>query len=194
MAQPCWDNSTKRVMLPASSGFKRTANLVGPASIGKQPAYIENAYELLGTPGQWYLDRSERTIYYVPRPGEDLSKADVEVPVLEALVVGRGDAQHRVHNIIFSGLQFSYATWLFPSTGEGFSEIQANYLVTGPTGYSTQGLCDLVPGGACPFGAWTKTSGNVSFSYDHGVRFLNDVFVHLGGAGLELGHGSQSDL
>src|SRR5579883_2357039 len=54
MAQPCWDNSTKRVMLPSG---KRTANLVGPMSVGKQPEYIENAFELLGTPGQWYLDR-----------------------------------------------------------------------------------------------------------------------------------------
>lgn len=194
MAQPCWDNSTKRVMLPASSGFKRTANLVGPASIGKQPAYIENAYELLGTPGQWYFDRSERTIYYVPRPGEDLSKADVEVPVLEALVVGRGDAEHRVHNIVFSNVQFSYATWLFPSTGEGFSEIQANYMVTGPDGYATQGLCKNAPNGKCPFGDWTPTPGNIAFTYDRDIQFTNDVFTHLGAAGLQLGNGSQNDL
>ncbi|HTA95514.1 MAG TPA: right-handed parallel beta-helix repeat-containing protein, partial [Verrucomicrobiae bacterium] len=35
--------------------------------------------------------------------------------------------------------------------------------------------------------------GNVSFSYDSGIQFLGDNFVHLGGAGLELGDGSQSD-
>ena len=83
MAQPCWDNSTKRVMLPSGA---RTANLVGPMSVGKQPVYLENAFELLGTPGQWYFDRPASTIYYVPRPGEDLAHADVEVPVLESLV------------------------------------------------------------------------------------------------------------
>jgi hypothetical protein len=42
MAEPCWTNSTARAMLPNG---KRTANLVGPASVGKQPTTIENAYE-----------------------------------------------------------------------------------------------------------------------------------------------------
>lgn len=194
MAQPCWDNSTKRVPLPPESGFKRAANLVGPSSVGKQPEYVENAYELLGTPGQFYFDRAAKIIYYTPRSGEDLTKADVEAPVLEKLISGNGTETAPVHNIVFRGLQFSCATWLYPCSDEGFSEIQANYIVTGTNGYATQGLGDLVPGGQKPFGAWTKTSGNVSFSYDHAIQFLGDDFVHLGGAGLELGDGSQSDL
>jgi hypothetical protein len=193
MAQPCWDNSTKRVMMPPDSGFKRAANLVGPASVGKQPEYVENAYELLGTPGQFYFDRAAKIIYYTPRAGENLATADVEAPVLEKLISGNGTETAPVHNIIFRGLQFSYATWLYPCTGEGFSEIQANYMVTGTNGYATQGLGDLVPGGQKPFGDWTKTPGNISFSYDHAIQFLGDNFVHLGGAGLELGDGSQSD-
>ena len=191
MAQPCWDNSTRRVMLPNG---KRTANLVGPASVGKQPAYVENAFELLGTPGQWYLDRKEGAIYYVPRLGEDLSKADVEVPVLEKLISARGTKDNPIHNIVFSHLQFSYATWLQPSSGEGFSEIQANVMITGKDGYATQGLCKLASNGTCPYGAWTKIPGNVSFLYDKNIQLLNDAFVHLGAAGLELGNGSQSDL
>ena len=194
MAQPCWDNSTKRVMLPPDSGFKRTANLVGPASIGKQPEYVENAYELLGTPGQWYLDRAAGIIYYVPRTGENLATADVEVPVLEKLISGDGTESAPIHNLIFKGLQFSYATWLYPCSNEGFSEIQANYMVTGPDGYATQGLGDLAPNGRQPFGAWTKTAGNVSFSYGQQIQFIGDDFVHLGGAGLELGDGSQSAI
>jgi hypothetical protein len=193
MAQPCWDNSTKRVPLPPEVGFKRPANLVGPASVGKSPEYVENAYELLGTPGQWYFDRTAHVIYYVPRAGEDLTTADVEVPVLEKLISGDGTEAAPVQYIVFKGLQFSYATWLYPSSPEGFSEIQANYMVTGPDGYATQGLGDLVPSGQKPFGAWTKTPGNVAFSYDRVIQFIDCNFVHLGGAGLELGNGSQAD-
>lgn len=193
MAQPCWDNSTRRLMLPASSGFHRTANLVGPASVGRQPEYVENAFELLGTPGQWYFDRSARKFYYVPRPGEDLVTADVEAPMLEQLLSGEGTEAAPVHNLVFKGIQFSYATWLLPCSEEGFSEIQANYLVTGPDGYANQGLCELAPGGKCPFGAWTKTPGNVAFQFARQVQFLDDAFVHLGGAGLELGDGAQSN-
>lgn len=191
MQQPCWNNSTQRAMLPSGA---RTANLVGPKSVGKEPEYIENAFELLGTPGEWYFDRSARKIYYVPRPGEDLRTADVEMPVIQSLVLGNGTATAPIHNITFKGIEFAYATWLGPSTREGFSAIQANYQVTGPDGYAKQGLCQFVPGGACPFGAWTKIPGNVSMSHAHRVRFLDDAFVHLGAAGLDLGDGAQQDV
>lgn len=193
MAQPCWNNSTRRVRLPAKFHSRRMANLVGPGHVGKEPAYAANVFEFLGTPGQWYLDRPTHTLYYTPRAGENLATADVEAPLLQKLIVGHGTPDNPVHNIMFSGIQFSYATWLFPSSPEGFSEIQANYMVTGTHGYKTQGLCHLVPHGQCPFGVWTQTPGNVSFTNDHHIQFIRDAFVHLGAAGLQFGDGSQFD-
>jgi hypothetical protein len=195
MAQPCWDNSTQRAMLPVGKYISnRTANLVGPKSVGKVPTYVENAYELLGTPGQFYLDHGASQIYYVPRAGEDLTKADVELPVLESLIKASGTAANPVHNIVFTGLQFSFATWLAPNRPDGFSEIQAGYQVTGPEGYSKQALCALVPGGTCPYGAWAKESANIELHFAHKIQFLGDAFVHLGAAGLDLGDGAQNDV
>lgn len=191
MQQPCWDNSTRRVMLP---NWARTANLVGPMSVGKQPTYVENAFELLGTPGQFYLDPETHTLYYTPRHNEDLRIADVELPVLQKLIDATGRAANPVHNIVFKGLQFSFATWLGPNGPDGFSEIQAGYQVTGPDGYAKQGLCKLVPGGTCPYGDWTKEPGNVAFSFAHDIHFVRDNFVHLGATGLDLGAGAQNDL
>ena len=194
MAQPCWDNSTRRVDIPGRPG--RTANLVGPGSLGnnKIPMSVENAFELLDQPGEWYLDGPADTIYYIPRAGEDLRYADVEVPVLQTLVSGHGTADAPLHDVSFRNLQFSYGTWLTPSTPEGFSEIQANFTITGPNGFASQGLCQFFAGGTCPFGNWTKAPANVSFSHDHGVEFLGDVFAHLGAAGLDLDDGSQDDV
>jgi Right handed beta helix region/Fibronectin type III domain len=194
MAQPCWDNSTKRVGLADKFNSTRTANLVGPASVGRTPMSVENAYELLGRPGEFYLDRSAGIVYYTPRDGEDLTKADVEAPVLEKLVWGRGTSDKPVHDVAFRGIQFSYATWLYPSTDEGFSEIQANYMVTGPRGWAVQALGDLAPGGTYPYGSWTPTPGNVLFVYDRRIQFVRDAFCHLGAAGLNLADGSQNDL
>jgi len=193
MAQPCWNNSTERIARTDGSG--RSVNLVHDGGLGNGsiPAYVDNAYELLDQPGEWYLDESSNTVYYIPLPGQNLQTADVEAPVLQKLVEGDGTEAAPVHNIIFSGIQFSYATWLTPSTGEGFSEVQANYTMTGPHGFDEEGLCQFVAGGTCPFGAWTKEPGNVSFSDDSHIQFLGDAFVHLGAAGLDLGDGSQDD-
>src|SRR6266542_2443498 len=180
MAQPCWDNSTKRAN-----------NHVGGSNVGT-PQYVENAFELLDQPGEWYLDRTARRIFYIPRPGEDLGTAEVEAPVLETLLSGSGTTSSPLHDVTFAGIQFSYATWLLPSTGEGFSEIQANYTLTGTGAYATQGLCQLVTGGTCPFGAWSKIHNNVWFTNARGIQLLDDVFAHLGGAGPSLGNAAQS--
>ncbi len=58
MAQPCWNNSTKRAVFPNIPG--RSINMVGPYDLtnGRHPTYAENAFELLDTPGEWYLDRA----------------------------------------------------------------------------------------------------------------------------------------
>ncbi|GIH15407.1 hypothetical protein Raf01_35790 [Rugosimonospora africana] len=191
MAQPCWDNSTRRVEFPDIPG--RTVSMVGPGSLTSdgRPSYLENAFELLDQPGEWYLDRSADRVYYLPRHGENLRTADVEAPALQTLVDEHGTATAPVHDIAMRGIQFSYATWLGPSSPEGFSEIQAGYTITGANGYAVEGLCQYVPGGTCPFGAWTKEPGNVSVSYGHDVAFTDDVFAHLGAAGLDLGDGTQ---
>ncbi|KAA2247289.1 fibronectin type III domain-containing protein [Solihabitans fulvus] len=194
MAQPCWDNSTRRVVFPNIPG--RTVNMVGPGDLTnhRQPAYVENAFELLDTPGEWYFDRAAHTVYYQPKPGEDLRFADVEMPALEKLVDGAGTAQAPIHDVAFRGLRYSYATWLSPSSPEGFSEIQAGYRITGPTGYATQGLCQFVAGGTCPYASWTKEPGNVSVSHGQRVEFTDSVFAHLGAAGLDLGDGAQDSV
>lgn len=180
MAQPCWNNS-----------INRANNFVGWGNLPR-PAYVENAYELLGKPGQFYLDDKSHTVYYVPRSGQDMTSADVEAPLLQSLLNGAGTAAAPIHDLVFSNLQFSYATWMQPSTPEGFSEIQSNYTITGKHGGTSQGLCHYAARGTCPYGAWTQEPGNVEFTYDRNLSFLNDRFVHLGAAGLALGDGTQN--
>jgi len=172
MAQPCWDNSTKR-----------GNNNVGPGSVGSATR-AESAYQLLDAPGEWYLDVTSSKFYYIPLAGQTLANLDVEAPVLEALVTGGGTAKSPLHNVIFHGIQFSYATWMGASSPNGFSEVQANYLVWGTAG-PTAGNAEY---------SWFQIPGNVSLTYAQNIQFTNDAFVHLGGAGLALGNGAQNCL
>ena len=188
MAQPCWDNTDHRLERTSNQAW----NLVGRQKLHVNPTSVENAFELLDTAGEWYLDAPKSTVYYLPRAGENLATANVVAPVLETLISARGTATAPIHHVVFNGLQFSYATWLRPSTPEGFSEVQATWTFTGTGAGNTQGLCTLVPGGTCPYGPWTKTPGNVSVQYAQRIRFTGNGFVHLGGAGLDLGKGVQN--
>jgi hypothetical protein len=190
MAQPCWNNTDKRLPRISSQAW----NLVGRPKLHVTPTLVDNAFELLDSPGEWYLDTAMNKVFYRPRPGEDLTTANVVAPVQETLLSVTGTATEAVHNVQFNGLQFSYATWLRPSTPEGFSEVQATYTLTGTAAGDTQGLCSLVPGGTCPYGAWTKTPGGVKFAYVHDVAITGSIFTHLGATGLDLGRGTQRTL
>jgi hypothetical protein len=172
MVQPCWDNSTKR---GNHDGF--------PGSVGA-PTRAENAYELLDMPGEWYLDVTSSKFYYIPLAGQSLANLDVEAPVLEALVTGGGTATTPLRNVVFHGIQFSYATWLGPSGPNGFSEVQANYLVWGTAG-PTAGNAEF---------NWYQIPGNVSLTFAQNIQFTGNAFVHLGAAGLALGDGAQNCL
>ena len=99
------------------------------------PWYYENAYELLDSEGEWYLDRSGAiggaayTFYYKPTKGEDMSAARVTVPVLEELLTVQGsDIDHPVSHIRFEGLAFRYATWTRPNGNDGHADVQNNVL------------------------------------------------------------------
>ncbi|HEV3311046.1 MAG TPA: right-handed parallel beta-helix repeat-containing protein, partial [Chloroflexota bacterium] len=180
MAQPCWDNSTRRV-----------STLVGPPSVWF-PTSIENAYELLDKPGQFYLDGSAHRLYYIPRSGQNMRTADVETPVLTTLLSGKGTTATPIHNIVFANLQFSFATWLQPGTPQGFSEVQAGYTLTGDHAFATEGLCGQAIHGTCPYGNWTKEPAGIQFSFDRKLSFINDRFLHLGAAAINLDVGSQA--
>lgn len=73
---------------------------------------VINAFEELDEPGEFYYDRSFKTIYYMPRENENMKSAEVIVPVLEKLVDIRGESTtKKVKNISFSGITFSHSSW-----------------------------------------------------------------------------------
>ena len=79
MATPCYSQSGN-----PPPHFNRPPYNAG--SSVNPVSWIENAFELLGTPGQFYLDSAAGDLYYVPREGENMNTADVELPVVQTLM------------------------------------------------------------------------------------------------------------
>jgi hypothetical protein len=187
MSQPCWQNTTLRTTpgtALAISGFNQP--------LGK--AYLAtNAYELMTKPGQWYLDQGTHRMYYIPLPGQDMAHATAIAPQLQTLVSGTGTAAAPIHDIAFRGITFSYATWLGPSSSNGYSSFQAGTYLTGANAYRNQGACDSRQA-TCPYAAYDQIPGNVSFTHDARITFDGNTFSHLGAAGLALGDASQDDV
>lgn len=82
---------------------------------GNSAFYLANALPFLDEPGEWYLDVANQLIYYWPRKGEDVNKAQVVAPFAEGIIEIKGTSEEPVRNIVLQGLQFQHTGWLRPS-------------------------------------------------------------------------------
>ncbi len=123
-----WDN-TRRFLDGLNPGEQALTTLGGGMkpwnSWGRNtPYYLENFFAALDQPGEWFLAR-DGVLSYLPRPGEDMAKAMVVAPVVEKLLVIKGDAVagRFVRQVTFRGLSFQDAAWNMPPGG--FEPMQA---------------------------------------------------------------------
>lgn len=115
-------DEARRVVTFTHSSSRRLTEGGAPARY-----YVENALELLDAPGEWYLNRKTGTLYYLPLPGEELSRAEdngrlpVIAPALPQLVRldGRPEAGQFVEHLAFRGLTFTHAEWWLPRDDPG---------------------------------------------------------------------------
>jgi hypothetical protein len=89
-----------------------------PAPMHKQYRYVENIFEELDAPGEWFLDRKNNILYYYPPNGLDLKNAVVEVVRLKHLVEMRGTAQSPVKWIDLRNFTFRHTMRTFMETRE----------------------------------------------------------------------------
>ena len=199
------------------SAFDPAANLVSmerpscttPVSgWGSRPAdyYLDNVMEALSAPGQWYLDRPEGILYYIPRRGEDMAKAEVHAPrCLQLLgVIGRPEENRFVEHIRFEGLAFAHTDWRHPDISDGATmlgeaENQRTYsrrLSRGRLAAAGQAACD-VPGviffeGARHCAVENCIIENVGWygveigDGCHGIRVVGNTIRHLGAGGVKI--------
>lgn len=158
----------------------------------RSPFYVSNAIELLDAPGEWFVDPETHTIYYWPRPGEDLNTQPVYAPVLETLLELTGTPEHPVTDIHVEGLAFEHCTWLRPSQ-QGHVPLQAGMFLldayklrpAGVPGNPNKGLENQ---------AWIgRPPAAVQLCHVARTTFQGCRFEHLGSAGYELSEGGQDD-
>jgi hypothetical protein len=120
-AQPCWANALDPMSIRGTvsslqfpyTGWEGLSKDYAPAGI-----WIVNAKELLGTPGQFYLDPSTQSMYYTPRTGENMTTADVEMPVANQLVTMAGTPGSILETDATSATTTFSGAWSLTSSNE----------------------------------------------------------------------------
>ncbi|MFV0591772.1 MAG: right-handed parallel beta-helix repeat-containing protein [Draconibacterium sp.] len=89
-----------------------------PSQMHPRYRIVENVFEELDTPGEWYFNKKEKRLYYYPLPGEDIAKATVEIVRLKHLIELNGTKGKPVKNVRFDGFIFRHAARSFMENKE----------------------------------------------------------------------------
>jgi len=125
---------------------------------------VINAFEELDEPGEFYLNRITRKLYYYPHTGENMSTAEVVVPSTEYLIKLTGTSSKRVQNLQFDGIDFKYGNW----TG-------AN-LTTKEIGRSQADL----------YSDYSSIEGQISMIYSQNIALKNCRFEQFASSGIYI--------
>lgn len=128
--------------------------------------FIENVFEGLDSPGEWYLNRSTDELFYWPLPGENITDSEIIAPVLNQLLYLQGDVTNKkyIKYITFTGFVFSNTDWPLP-----------------PEGYAG-GWGDLV-----------KPSAIALECAEHCIIERN-IIINVGTYGIEIGSNSKDNV
>jgi len=167
-----------------SPGFQLARNKFYGQGVS-HPVYLQNIVSLLSaqSPGQGVVNSATRSIYYVPLPGQDMTKVISVVPRsdVEVLVSMIGDESGTtlvpVRGISLEGLTFAYAGGLEFSGDNGYVDMQSSFRV--------------LPTSTVDDTTWEPIHGNLRFYTVENVTITNCTFMHLGQTAIEIADGSQ---
>ncbi len=142
--------------------------------------YIENAYELIDTDNEWYLDESSDTVYIKVPENTDVNSVNVIAPRLENLVTVNSQDNSKIKNLSFEGITFQYSTWNLPSE-KGLVDVQAgmfaNYCI-----FKTNDMGVLRP------------SASIYVANTENFTMKNCTVENMGAAGVDLHYGTKNSL
>ena len=148
-----------------------------PTGMHDKYRIVENIKEELDAPGEWFYDRSERKLYYIPTVGTDMACAKVETVRLRHLVEFEGTAQRPVHGIELRGLSFVHAARTFMDNREPL--LRSDWTIYRGGAVTLRGAedCAIID---CEF---SQLGGNSIFvdGYNRHLLF-SGCYIHDGGA------------
>lgn len=160
------DPSTGRVELtkPAAMSIVEGDNFV-----------YENVREALTEPGEWYLDRTEKKLYYIPQQGETAEGLTLSAPVIESFF-----NVNSASDITFSGIDFKNTDWDFVSGTKWNSSLNAEHPLYANIKYNP----------THPQAAF-ETPASIYITNSSGINFTNCKFKNISNTAIKYDSGSK---
>ena len=77
-----------------------------PSQMHLKYRFVENIFEELDAPNEWYYNKDKKILYYYPNNVEILSNAKIEIATLPHLIELRGTLEKPLKNVSIRGVKF----------------------------------------------------------------------------------------
>lgn len=143
------------------------------------PVYrmVENIFEELDAPGEWFYDSKESKLYYFPEFQTDLRKAKVEIVRLRHLIEFKGSKEKPVKSIQLKGFVFRHAARTFMDNKEPLLRSDWTVYRGGAVVFDGAEDCGISD---CEF---DQVGGNTVFVNNYNIRIsIRGCYIHNSGA------------
>jgi hypothetical protein len=89
-----------------------------PSPMHETYRYVDNVFEELDAPQEWFLNEKTNTLYYYPETGIDPNTEKFEAPLLENILTIQGSLAHPVRDVRVEGIRFTHTAPTFMKTSE----------------------------------------------------------------------------
>jgi len=200
-------DGASRLLLLQQPGAAIAAGAYNGNFVTRGTHRLMNAYAFLNKPGEFFYDRTAKTVYYFKAPSEDMATASVFAPdcVETVLRIAGTSKTDRVHNLAFEGITVQHSDWnLAQIEGSTFKQAQQGNLIN--TAYAHGNFHDYHYRNVDlqPAAVEVTSAANISFTRNRiqhtgadGISLINDVIdsqltgnttKDVGGTAINVGH------
>lgn len=153
-----------------------------PSPMHEKYRFVENIFEELDHPGEWFLDAVNETLYYYPLADENISTLDFVAARLENLFLLKGTARDPVHDMVIQGIHFTQTAPTFMKTEEPL--LRSDWTIY------RQGAVKIEGAERCKIqqSDFYHLGGNAIFisNFNRGITISDNLIAHIGGGAINL--------
>lgn len=148
-----------------------------PAPMHKEYRFVENIFEELDAPGEWYYNAGTGILYFYPTKGLNIKTALFERSVLDDIIQIKGSEQQPVQNVTIKRISFTGTNRTFMLTKEPL--LRSDWTIYRGGAVLSQGAKNINISN-CTF---SELGGNAIFvsKYNRNVLIEHNYIHHIGG-------------
>lgn len=153
-----------------------------PSQMHSTFRFVENIFEELDSPGEWFFDKKGRVLYYYPKQNENVEELIFESAHLESLIQLRGRKGAPVTDIYFEGIDIELTSPTFMKTEEQLMRSDWTIYRNGAVLFEGTERCGFRNG------TLKNLGGNAIFisNFNRELQVTGNLIEKVGGSGIVL--------